>query len=66
MNQLTLQAAHTALFGPLSKVPGPIINKWTTIPLFLAAFQHQKVHYIHALHEKYGKVLLLPRPSIMG
>ena len=46
-----------ALFGPLSKVPGPAITKWTNLPLKLAVLTGKRMYYIHNLHQKHGSIV---------
>ncbi|KAI7191085.1 cytochrome P450 monooxygenase-like protein [Hortaea werneckii] len=43
-----------ALTSPLNKVPGPWYARWTNIPLKLAVVAGRRIHYVHALHNKYG------------
>ena len=46
-----------AFFGPLSKIPGPVLAKWTHLRLKLAVISGKRLHYIHALHQKYGDII---------
>ncbi|KAK0631189.1 putative sterigmatocystin biosynthesis P450 monooxygenase STCB [Lasiodiplodia hormozganensis] len=52
-----LQKLHHALTTPLRAIPGPWWSHITHYPLKLANIRGQRVHYIHALHQKYGPVV---------
>jgi len=43
-----------SLRSPLVKVPGPWYTIWTNLPLKIAVMGGRRVHYVHALHQKYG------------
>ena len=49
------QKIKTALLSDLRKVPGPWYAPWTNLILKLQVIKGRRVHYIHALHLKYGK-----------
>lgn len=51
------QGLYSTIFGPLSKVPGPWHARWTSFYLKVKTLQGQRVHYVLALHRKYGKVV---------
>lgn len=41
--------------GPLSKVPGPMIARWTNLILKYHTLQGDRMQYIDHLHARYGK-----------
>ncbi|KAK0111924.1 hypothetical protein ONS96_001191 [Cadophora gregata f. sp. sojae] len=45
---------HYILTDPLSKIPGPRLNRYTNVALKLQTMRGRRVHYIHELHSKYG------------
>lgn len=45
----------TAFFGPLSKIPGPFIGRWTPIVLKYYTLSGRRIQYIDSLFTKYGK-----------
>jgi len=49
--------ARVALFGPLSKIPGPPIARWTNIRLKVAVLSGRRMYYIDSLHQKYGCIV---------
>ncbi|MCJ1252015.1 hypothetical protein MMC30_009253 [Trapelia coarctata] len=49
--------ARVALFGPLHKIPGPFIARWTNIRLKLAVLSGKRMYYIDSLHQKYGRIV---------
>ena len=38
----------------IAQVPGPILLRYTDLPLKLHGFQGKRTKYIHALHQSYG------------
>lgn len=52
---IVLQRAHVALFGPLSKIPGPKLNRWTSWPVTLANMPGKRVMYLEQLSKQYGE-----------
>jgi len=52
-----INKARVALFGPLSKIPGPFIARWTNIRLKLAVLSGKRMYYIDSLHQKYGHIV---------
>lgn len=48
---------RTAYFSPLSKVPGPWHARLTGVRLTWSVFANNRIHYIHALHQKYGPIV---------
>ncbi|KAI6858022.1 cytochrome P450 monooxygenase-like protein [Hortaea werneckii] len=49
-----LRILRRGLTNPLNKVPGPWYARWTNLPLKLAVVGGRRIHYVHALHKKYG------------
>ncbi|MCJ1350728.1 MAG: hypothetical protein MMC33_000709 [Icmadophila ericetorum] len=54
---LFAKAAQRAFAGPLSKLPGPFLNRWTTWPLKIAVLCGRRTQYIHSLHIRYGRAI---------
>ncbi|KAF4549872.1 Cytochrome P450-like protein 63 [Elsinoe fawcettii] len=52
-----LQSTYVALLGPLRKIPGPFISKWTNLVLKYHTLAGTRMQYIHSLHERYGSVV---------
>ncbi|KAF7197679.1 Cytochrome P450 monooxygenase, partial [Pseudocercospora fuligena] len=48
------RAIFIALHSPLNRIPGPWIAKFSNIRLKLAVISGRRIHYIDALHKKYG------------
>lgn len=46
-----------SLLSPLRKVPGPSLNRVTSLVLKYHEFTANRTKYIHALHLKYGPVV---------
>jgi hypothetical protein len=53
-------ALYAGLTGPLSSIPGPFLSQWTDLPVRLSLLSGSKAHYVHSLHEKYGKSYKIP------
>lgn len=51
------QTIHTAYFTPLSKVPGPWYARLTGLRLAYSVFANNRIHYVHALHQRYGPIV---------
>ena len=51
------QTIRTAYFHPLSRVPGPWHAHLTSLRLAYSVFAGNRIHYIHALHARYGPVV---------
>jgi cytochrome P450 len=51
------QKIRTAFFTPLRKIPGPWYAKITHWRLKIAVVGGHRLHYIHALHERYGPLV---------
>lgn len=49
--------ARLALLGPLSKIPGPLIARWTNLRLKLAVLSGKRIYYIDSLHQKYDRIV---------
>ncbi|KAF5672002.1 cytochrome P450 monooxygenase [Fusarium heterosporum] len=49
--------ANTALFGPLSKIPGPTTGRWTTLILKYHTLSGRRMQYLDSLFVKYGPVV---------
>ncbi|KAF7679745.1 hypothetical protein GT037_001396 [Alternaria burnsii] len=52
-----ISLAIRALSGPLRKVPGPLIARWTRFYLSYQILSGNRMQYIHALHQRYGPVV---------
>lgn len=48
---------RTAYFSPLRKVPGPWYARLTGLRLTWSVFANNRIHYVHALHQKYGPIV---------
>ncbi|KAJ4397850.1 hypothetical protein N0V93_002087 [Gnomoniopsis smithogilvyi] len=53
----TWTIVYDIFFHPLSKFPGPLLGKITRIPFWVHGITGTQLHYMHALHEKYGNVV---------
>ena len=55
--------ALTLLFrrsiSPLSRIPGPFITRFTSLPLIYNEFKSNRRLHVHSLHQKYGPVVRL-------
>ncbi|KAJ0418321.1 cytochrome P450 [Aspergillus carlsbadensis] len=54
---LILRTVYAAQRGPLSKLPGPEISKWTSLVVTYHWLLGQRIYYIASLHDKYGPVV---------
>ncbi|ORX68652.1 cytochrome P450 [Linderina pennispora] len=52
-----VQLVHTAFFSPLAQVPGPLLNKFSNLPLKYHVIRGQYHSYTSALHAKYGEIV---------
>ncbi|KAI2786849.1 Cytochrome monooxygenase [Penicillium oxalicum] len=50
-------AIYKRITGPLSKIPGPEISKWTEAVYVYYWLRGQIPFYVHKLHEKYGPIV---------
>lgn len=50
------QTISVAFFSPLSKIPGPVLNGVTEWPLKIQTLRGQRLHYVDALHKRYGEL----------
>lgn len=50
-----LQALYTAHFGPLAHIPGPVMCKWSVMPMNYHLLKGDGMFWQHGLHKKYGK-----------
>lgn len=48
----------TALYGPLSKIPGPAIGRWTNLVVKYHTLSGRRMQYIDSLFTQYGEELL--------
>ncbi|KAK6078058.1 cytochrome P450 [Seiridium cupressi] len=48
---------RTAYFSPLSKIPGPWHAHLTGLRLAYSVFANNRIHYVHALHQRYGPIV---------
>ncbi|EMC98923.1 hypothetical protein BAUCODRAFT_385201 [Baudoinia panamericana UAMH 10762] len=51
------QVIARAYNSDLRRIPGPVLNRFTTLPLKLRVLSGRRTHYIHALHKIYGPVV---------
>lgn len=49
------QSVYQALTGPLARIPGPLLNKITVLPLRLATVTGRRAMYIEQLVRQYGE-----------
>ncbi|KIW10099.1 hypothetical protein PV08_11059 [Exophiala spinifera] len=49
-----LSAIRASSNGPLNKIPGPTIARWTNLRLKWAIITGQRIFYVHELHQRYG------------
>lgn len=54
---VTWTIVYDAFFHPLSKFPGPVLGKFTRVPFWISGITGTQIHYMLALHEKYGSVV---------
>ncbi|KAJ0154777.1 hypothetical protein HZ326_2934 [Fusarium oxysporum f. sp. albedinis] len=45
----------TALYGPLSKIPGPAIGRWTNLVVKYHTLSGRRMQYINSLFTQYGE-----------
>ncbi|ORX68650.1 cytochrome P450 [Linderina pennispora] len=50
-------AIRHAFFSPLSSIPGPVINKFSSLPLLFKVMTGQYHAYSTELHAKYGEIV---------
>jgi len=43
--------------GPLAKIPGPLVGKFTALPWMINAFRGEAMNTVPELFEKYGEVV---------
>jgi len=43
--------------GPLAKIPGPLVGKFTVIPWTINAIQGEAMNTVPELFEKYGEIV---------
>ncbi|KAH6660901.1 cytochrome protein [Truncatella angustata] len=48
---------YTVFTSPMGKLPGPLITKFTDIPLRWYTITGQRPRWVHLLHEKYGPIV---------
>jgi hypothetical protein len=46
-----------AFTGPLSKIPGPVFMKFTTLPWDIHTIKGDKMHVVPKLFKKYGDTI---------
>jgi cytochrome P450 len=51
------QKTISTITNPLKSLPGPWYSRWTNLELKKAVITGQRIHYIQALHEKYGAIV---------
>ncbi|RSL95355.1 hypothetical protein CDV31_013915 [Fusarium ambrosium] len=52
-----LAKTKAALFGPLSRVPGPIVARWTNLVLKYHTLSGRRMQYLDSLFSRYGPVV---------
>ncbi|KAL6702363.1 hypothetical protein ACN47E_003301 [Coniothyrium glycines] len=57
LTAVLLYLSKRAFFGPLSKVPGPFVARWTRYYLAYQILSGNRMQYIDSLHRKYGPVV---------
>lgn len=61
---LPLQAIYFSITSPLSKLPGPLLNRLSHWPLRVANIRGRRIFYVDALHARYGQlasfIILIP------
>ncbi|KAL6796946.1 sterigmatocystin biosynthesis P450 monooxygenase [Trichoderma sp. SZMC 28012] len=55
----TVKKVSFVLTSPLRALPGPRVSLWTNLVLKRAVVTGTRVHYVHALHQKYGPIVRL-------
>ncbi|KAJ2812667.1 hypothetical protein H4S07_001245 [Coemansia furcata] len=53
-----------SLFSPLNTVPGPLLNKFTNLPLFYSILRGTYYEYSIRLHTQYGELVRLGRDHV--
>ncbi|KAL4865141.1 hypothetical protein BDV12DRAFT_211216 [Aspergillus spectabilis] len=52
-----IKTIRIAYFSPLSRIPGPWYASLTGLRLSYSVFANNRIHYVHALHHKYGPIV---------
>ncbi|KAL4944989.1 hypothetical protein BDV06DRAFT_219796 [Aspergillus oleicola] len=52
-----VKTIRIAYFSPLSKIPGPWYAALTGLRLSWSVFANNRIHYVHALHQRYGPIV---------
>lgn len=55
---------YPLLLSPLRNIPGPYLHRISHIPSLEAQRKHQWIEIIHALHAKYGEVVILSPTAV--
>ncbi|SCO76509.1 related to benzoate 4-monooxygenase cytochrome P450 [Fusarium oxysporum] len=55
----------TALYGPMSKIPGPAIGRWTNLVVKYHTLSGRRMQYINSLFTQYGPVVRIS-PTDVG
>ncbi|KAJ2734183.1 hypothetical protein IW152_002522 [Coemansia sp. BCRC 34962] len=53
-----------SLFSPLNRIPGPLVNKFTNLPLFYSILRGTYYEYSIGLHKQYGELVRLGRDHV--
>ncbi|KAJ2870017.1 hypothetical protein GGH93_005887 [Coemansia aciculifera] len=53
-----------SIISPLNKIPGPLLNSFTNLPLFYSIIRGTYYEYSIKLHTKYGEVVRLGRDHV--
>ncbi|EMD00912.1 hypothetical protein BAUCODRAFT_144505 [Baudoinia panamericana UAMH 10762] len=53
---LLVHIVHS-LRSPLNDIPGPLYARFTNLPLKAAVVAGKRIHFVHALHQRYGKIV---------
>jgi len=54
---LTSAVLYRVLFTPLRTVPGPLLNRLASLPLYYHSYIGTEATYLHRLHTKYGPIV---------
>ncbi|BCS19606.1 cytochrome P450 [Aspergillus puulaauensis] len=52
-----IKTIRIAFFSPLRSIPGPWYASLTGLRLSWSVFANNRIHYVHALHQRYGPIV---------
>lgn len=61
---LAIHILYSLLFHPLRHIPGPFLSRISPLPLYYSSYIGTEATHIHALHEKYGPIVLIAPNSV--